>query len=287
MAGRTFGEIAADYLSRNALYSENPRSMATQVSVLAPAFGHLRLDEITVKVIEVWMAGRLRAGRSKSTLNQNRSALSVIFEWARREGEWTGPNPARAIKVFKVGPGRTRYLTPDEAARLVMAAAPHLKVLLMLALHTGGRRGELLALTWHDVDIEAGVITFRRETTKSRKTRHVPMSADLIAFLRPLWKPDGPVCTFEGRPLKRARKAFESARRRAGLGKDVVLHTTRHSAASFFVQRGGSIYDLQKILGHCDIKLTERYAHLSPEHIQRCARFLGPPRAGKKETEEA
>lgn len=288
VSSKAFSEVAAEYLAQHRLRSDDTRTMQSQVRVLTAAFGAVPVQDVTSRAIERWMATRLDQGASRATLNRNRAALSVIFEWAIREGEHPGPNPIRAIRPFREGVGRTRYLTPEEAARLLMAASPHLKTVLMLALHTGGRLGELLRLTWADVDLTAGVVTFRKETTKARRTRHVPMSDDLRAFLAcRQGRPDEPVCSYAGHPLKFVTSSFHSACRKAGLGPDVVFHSTRHAAASFFVQRGGSIYDLQNILGHSAIRLTERYAHLSPEHLRSCAKFLGPPRRRLEDEGEA
>lgn len=284
---KAFREVATEYLAQRRLRSDDTRSMKSQVRVLTAAFGDLPVQDVTSRAIERWMATRLDQGVSRATLNRNRAALSVIFEWAIREGDHPGPNPIRAIRPFREGIGRTRYLSAEEAARLLMASPPHLKVVLMLALHTGGRLGELLRLTWADVDLEAGVVTFRRETTKARRTRHVPLSDELRAFLSSrCGRSDEPVCSYNGRPLRYVSTSFQRARRKAGLGPDVVFHSTRHAAASFFVQRGGSIYDLQNILGHSCIRLTERYAHLSPEHLRSCAKFLGPPRRRQEDERE-
>jgi integrase len=286
--GRLFRDITADFLADRRAYTVDPRTMRSQMRVLTAAFGDLKPAEIDTRAVMAWFGARLDAGVSRATLNRNRSALSVVLDWAIREGLRQGPNPVRATRPFREGIGRTRYLTPDELARLTLAAAPHLKLAITIMVHTGARRGELLKLRWKDIDLSVGLVTFRRETTKGWTTRHVPVSPGLAASLRaqPRRQPDEAVIQYEGRPLKSLRTAFEHARAKAGLGRDVVLHSIRHTCASFYRQRGGDLTDLQEILGHSDIELTRRYAHLSPEQIRDRARFLGPPPAKRREDEE-
>ena len=279
MPSKAFKDAALDFLSQHRINTIDPRTMRSQVRVLTAAFGDLEIGAIDARAIQAWIGARLDAGVSRATLNRNRSALSTILEWAIREGLRPGPNPVRATRPFREGVGRTRYLSTDELARLMLAAAPHLKLAITIAIHTGARRGELLKLRWEDIDPAVGFVTFRRETTKGQTTRHVPISAGLAAYLRGQLRgrPEEAVIRYEGRPVRSLRTAFDHARTKAGLGPDVVFHSLRHTAASFFRQRGGDLTDLQEILGHSDIELTRRYAHLSPEHIRARARFLGPP----------
>ena len=279
MGPALFREVAALYEMRRRIHTESVRTLRSQVRILARAFGHLEIGAVDVAAIETWMAHRLDAGISKATLNRQRACLHAIYAWAGREGLYAAGNPVDAVQRFREGVGRTRYLTPAEADRLVLAAASHLKTVLVLGLHTGGRLGELLALTWADVDLDAGVITFRRETTKGRKTRHVPIGAELEAWLRKVrrGRADQTVAHWNGLRLRSVRTAFEHARAKAGLGRDVVVHTLRHTFASWWMMNGGEPLLLQRLLGHTDAKLTARYVHLSPGHVQAAARFIGAP----------
>jgi integrase len=279
MEVRLFAAVAEDFLAHRRIYTDNPRTLRSQMRVLGVAFDALPLAQITPAAVERWMATRLDAGVSRATLNRNRAALSVLFEWAIRAGHHQGVNPVKGLRPFREGPGRTRYLTGDEAARLMLAAAAHLKPVLALALYTGGRLGEVLALRWADVDLQAGVVTYRKETTKARRTRSVPISGALRAVLTGLrrGRPDQPVCHWQEAPLRSVRTAFETARKKAGLGRDVTFHTCRHSFSAWAVQNGLDLYRLQTFLGHSDISLTQRYAHLSREYLEDGVRFIGPP----------
>jgi integrase len=258
------------------------------MAVLAAGFGERRLPDITPRLIEGWMTARLAAGVSHATLNRNRAGLSVLFEWCIAEGYFPGPNPTKRIRRFREGPGRDRYLTAEESDRLIMASAPHLRTVLYVLLYTGARLSEALKLTWADCDFSAGLIIFRRNTTKGQRvTRAVPIAPRLLTHLRSLrrGREDQTVCSWGDAPLKSVKTAFATAKRKAGLGEDVVLHSCRHSFSTWWRQNGGSLEDLKEMLGHSDLKLTLRYAHFSPEARAAAARYIGPPRQVRDATE--
>jgi len=126
----------------------------------------------------------------------------------------------------------------------------------------GARRGELLGLEWDRVDMSRGII--RIEESKSGKRRDIPMRQTAYNVLAALPEPH------EGRLFRTRslRNAFERAMAKAKLNAPLRFHDLRHSFASWFVMRGGRLQALQAILGHADIKMTLRYAHLAPEHLR-------------------
>jgi integrase len=130
-----------------------------------------------------------------------------------------------------------------------------------VAIETGLRRGELLGLTWDRVDLSRGVI--RLEVTKSGRRREVPMRQAVYDALAARPEPR------EGRVFRTlsVRTAFENAVDEAKLD-DFHFHDCRHHFASWFVMRGGSLPALQKLLGHADLKMTLRYAHLAPHYLR-------------------
>lgn len=279
MSDVPFEAAAREFLAYQRVYLHAPRHLDYVFSVLNRAFRGKRLAEVDVRAVEAFMGERFAAGIARPTLNRYRSGLSGLFTWAIARGYHAGPNPIKGVRKFRESPGRTRYLTPQEADRLVLAASAHLKPILVTALHTGGRISEVLGLLWGDVDLDAGVVTFRRETTKNHKPRSVPMSPELHAAISALrrGRRDEAVFTWNHAPLKRVRRSFERACRKAGL-RDFRVHDCRHTFASWFVMNGGDIYVLREYLGHSTIALTQRYAHLSPDHLKRSVRFIGPPR---------
>ena len=276
---RSLEDVAVEFLAHQRIYTEDPETTESNLRIIKRHLGSRLLVDIGPREIEGMIAARIQEGVAKATINRQGATLSKLFAWSIERGYHPGPNPMRQIKKFRENPGRIRYLTGEEASRLILAAAPHLKPILVAGLHTGGRLNELLSLKWGDIDFDRGIVSFRRETTKSRKERQVPVSPELTATLRRLrpGAPDERVFEYNGRGLVSVRSSFKRACRKAGLGRDVVFHTLRHSFASWFVMNGGDPYRLQKYLGHSTMTLTQRYSHLSPEFIRDGVQFIGPP----------
>ena len=169
------------------------------------------------------------------------------------------------VRLEREPQGRIRWLESDEETRLLAACAKSqnrsLLALVTVAMDSGLRRGELLALTWDRVDLSRGVIRF--ELTKSGKRREVPMRQAVYDVLAGLPGPrNGRVW-----PIGNVRRAFENALETAKV-EDFHFHDTRHHFASWYVMRGGALPALQQILGHATLAMTMRYAHLSPKHLR-------------------
>ena len=165
--------------------------------------------------------------------------------------------------------GRLRWLTPEEATRLLDACResrnPNLNDLVEFALFTGLRRGEVLGLTWERVDRARGVVLL--DVTKNGRRREVPLNGRADAVLaRRGSHAHGRVF---GSNWNTYRNAFEGAVARAKL-EDFRFHDLRHTFASWTVQRGATLQEVKDLLGHSTLAMVIRYAHLSPEHL-RCA----------------
>jgi integrase len=266
------------YVEHHAVYSRSKETAEYQVRVLAAHFGERPFESIRREDIAAFVAARKVAGLSGATINRNLAAISRMANLADIS------NPVKGVSRFRETQGRTRYLTEAEAQRLLDAASEHLKPLVFTALMTGGRFGELVALTWGDVDLDVGILWFRSRTTKSQKERIVPVSPALASMLRTVERRgiNDPIFQFRGRNIRSVRTSFARARRKAGLGKDVTFHVLRHSYASWSTMNGLDPYRLQKYLGHSSMTLTARYAHLSPEYLRDGVRFFGPPNGDTK-----
>lgn len=259
-----------------------PRTYATKrnrLLMLCDVFGSMRLQDITKADIKRYLGTRYGAvspdtGRPlrPATVNRDLMTLSGLFReaWDR---EYVDRNPCRGIRQKAEENTRDRFLSDDEESRLMTAAAPHLRPIILTALHTGARRGELLRLMWADVDFKRRSVTFRAENTKSHQTRHIPMSDTLHDALKAMapadvaWGASKPVFAHshakEG--PRSIRTGFMAACARAGI-LGVTVHTLRHTFASRLVQAGVPIYTVSRLLGHGDVKTTARYAHLGPDH---------------------
>ena len=289
MDDHSFRHRSEEFLAYATLYTRDRRTVLSNVRILERHFGDLPIGQIGTREIQAFIAARLAGGVGKPTINRNRSCLSTFFTWAIEQGYHPGPNPVRAVRKFKESRGRLRYLTTDEYNRLLLAAAHHLKKILVAAVHTGGRHSELLGLAWSDIDLDHGIVYFHRETTKGAKERQVPISDELGAVLRDLrpGRPSEPVFTYNGRRLKSVRTSFESACLKAGLGDDVVFHTLRHTFASWFIENGGDPKRLQEYLGHSSLEQTLIYIHLSPLFRSQGVQFIGPPRIRRAEDDRS
>lgn len=291
---RTFDEAAEEFLRYKALYARDQQTARYQVAILRRYFGGRILSSIRKRDVEAMIAARLADGISRSTTNRQRATLQRIINIAIADEDYEGyggPNPVRAVRKFPEPQGRVRWLLHEEQVRLVKSAPVHIRRPLLFSLHTGGRKGEVLALRRRDLELfprpievdkgklSYGWVHYRASTTKSGKDRQVPISEDLVVsaslILVEPGEPDAPIFTYRGRPLKSIRTAFERARKAAGLGRDVVLHTLRHTFAAIFMQNGGDLYVLKDLLGHSTIAVTEKYAHLSPKYLSQAAAFIG------------
>jgi integrase len=278
--GPRFRDLVPAFLAHQAMYSDDRRTTASNLRIIERHIGDLQVTSIKLSHLQEFVAARLKAGIGRATVNRQRATLSRFFTWAIEQGHHPGPNPVAKLPKFRESQGRTRYLSSEEATRLHFAAAHHLKPIIMAALYTGGRLSELLSLRWKDVDLQRGVVVFRKETTKSRRERLVPLARDLRLTLASMkvTSPEDPIFGYRGQGVKSIRTAFELAREKAGL-PDLHFHDLRHTYASWYVQNGGDVNRLQKYLGHSNMNLTQRYAHISEEFLRDGVQYFGPPKS--------
>jgi integrase len=228
------------------------------------------LSALTSSRISLWKAERLAAINPKTgqpyaaaSINRPLATLRHLLRMAHEE--WDVLLAVPKIRLEKEPEGRIRWLEPDEEVRLMEAcrASRNLQLagIVTVAKETGMRRGELLGLTWDRVDLSRGVL--RLEVTKSGRRREVPMRQVVYDVLASL------PGQREGRVWRqqKVRTAFDNAVKAAKLD-DFRFHDLRHHFASWFVMRGGSLQALKELLGHADLKMTLRYAHLAPEHLR-------------------
>lgn len=268
----TFGEAIARYLevkAKKRSWKDDQRNLAR----LRDKLGADRpLSEITAGRIAEYKIERARTlvqrdgaprAISAATLNRELAALRHLFTLAVEE--WEVLDKAPRVRLEKEPEGRIVWLGATEEAALLSACRAsqnkYLADVVTVALETGMRQGELLELDWPRVDLSRGVVMLER--TKSDRRREVPMRQAVYAIFAAMPEPRvGPVW-----PDRSIRTAFENAVEAAGL-KDFTFHGCRHHFASWFMMRGGQLESLREILGHKDIKMTLRYAHLSPGHLR-------------------
>lgn len=226
------------------------------------------------------MAGRLV---SSTTVNKEVSLLRAVMN--RADAKWkltVGKVDWKSHRLQEADPP-TRWLTPAEVERLLAAAAPHLRPLIVTALATGLRSANVHRLDWSQVDLATRTLTVRVKSRRpGGKLLSLPIVEPLLVVLANLQpKPAGPVFLFDRKPIRTdARRAFLSALKRAGIDRKITWHDLRHTAASWLVQRGVPLQVVKELLGHSDIKLTQRYAHLAPGQSTEAMKLLGSALSG-------
>lgn len=239
--------------------------------------GALTLADVTPPIIAeqrgILAAGQTHYGkrRSPSTVNRYLASLSHLFTIAVREWGWLVHNPSRNVRKLKEPRGRVRFLSPEERERLLNACrrsrSRRLYPLVVAALSTGARRGELLSLRWPDVDLERGVAVVHY--TKNGERRALPLAGHALELFGDLWRTrelDSDFVFSNRRGMSRfPRQAWDSALRHAGL-QDFRFHDLRHSAASYLAMSGATLAELAEVLGHKTLQMVKRYSHLTEQH---------------------
>lgn len=240
---------------------------------LTPIFAGRYLYSITQKDIEEYKAKRKESGVSAATVNRDLATLKTMFNKAV-QWETLEENPAKNVRFFKENNTRLRYLEKEEIKKLIESSSKRLRPILILALNTGMRRGEVFNLKWHDIDFQKGLIYLYN--TKNNDKRVIPLNNVARKALISVSKhPDSPYvfCNKEGRPYHDVRKSFFAALEKCGI-IDFHFHDLRHTFASQLVMSGVDLNTVRELMGHRDIKMTLRYAHLSPDHKRRAVEIL-------------
>jgi integrase len=217
--------------------------------------------------------------RAPATLNRYLISLAAMFTWARKNRVLprNHESPTKFVDKYSEGRGRVRFLTEDERAALLEAchdsAWPRLYLLVLMAITTGARRGELLGLQWQDVDLERGEATLH--DTKNGDRRVLILIAPVIAELRKYCPKDGltsKALVFRSRlrpsQAYSTAKAFNIAVEQAGI-KNFRFHDCRHCTASYLAQHGASLLEIADTLGHRQLRMVQRYAHLNTDSRKR------------------
>ncbi|MBT4405509.1 MAG: site-specific integrase [Acidiferrobacteraceae bacterium] len=259
-------------------------------------FGDSDLSKIKESHVEKYIAWRSKSV-SDGTVLREVGMLSAAFNHAIRKHHWRIENPCKGADKPKEPKGRVRFITRAEAQRLIHDArwplnpsgkaltdqhrSPALADFIELALNTGCRKSELLALKWDHVDFATRLLYLAQ--TKGGEWQTVPITEEARQLLvkrmrlRDQVCPDSPYVFFHeivkagaeiGDIVGGLKKSFASACIQAGI-KDFRIHDLRHTFASWLVMDGVPLYEVSKMLRHSSIKMTERYAHLAPDHLHQ------------------
>lgn len=262
---------------------------------LVTKLGGKRMSAISPPDVAVFVEAMKAQNYAPGTCNRALVLLRYGFELALR---WKVPgitiNPVKEIKNLKDDNKIERFLTQEQTIRLLTAVrqseSEMLQHIVLFLIYTGARKREVLDAKWQDIDWSQK--SWRIPKTKSGKIRHVPLSSGALELLQNLkMRHESGACENgnldlskpifanpkTGEPYVSFFYSWNAARIRAGL-PDLRVHDLRHSFASFLVNAGRSLYEVQELLGHADIRTTSRYAHLSRERLFAAVESV--PRAG-------
>ena len=256
---------------------------------LKEVFGGRRLSRITYLDLETYRNRRkttpTKAGKPRTDASVNRD-MAILGHMLSKAVEWgfleTSPFKKGKRLMFKENNHRLRFLSETEIAALLQACPPHLKPIVQTALLTGMRRGELLSLKWEQ--IRSGFIYLTE--TKSGKPRQIPINDLLSEVFKEVrrgnqLKSPYVFCDPQGKRFNEVKRSFPSACRRAGI-EDFRFRDLRHTFASRLVMKGASLKAVQELLGHADLTMTLRYAHLSQKHLRDSVNLLNDTPCGKQ-----
>lgn len=286
----TFEKFADEFVENYAKVNTKASSVRSTKSILEhhlrPFFGRTRLDAVGMRDIEAYKRAKLKAGLSKKSVNNHLGVLGKILRVAQ---EWQLITGVPKVKPLKAPKPEFRFLEFDEADCLVAAAKsePQWHAMIVVALNTGLRVGELLGLQWDDLDLRRGVAVVRRsivegvvDTPKSGKSRTIPLNGTVVRTLKAYkhLRSQQVFCQDDGSPLTdgQIKWPLYRIRHRAGL-VGVAWHDLRHTFASHLAMRGIPLKSIQELLGHSSIETTMRYAHLSAVVLKDAVATLDRP----------
>jgi integrase len=269
---RTFDELMTRFLAEHAAKKSEPRHYRGYFNNLKAFFGGRTLAEITQKLIAEYKALRYAAGLKPASINRELASLKKAFNLAVREWEWCRENPVSKVSMERENNKRDRWLSVEEEPRLLQGCAPWLYAIVIFALHTGMRMGEILELTWRGVDFSRRTVMVVRSKNGERRT--IPVNETVLSVLKQKSKvrslrTDLVFCSqvFTSMESGHLRRSFRLALGRAKI-EDFHFHDLRHTFATRLVQAGVDLYKVQRLLGHKSPIMTQRYAHHYPESLR-------------------
>jgi len=264
-----------------------------------PAVGSKALRQVSALDLERMKKNMSDAGRAPRSMQYALSLVRQIFNFARKAGLFVGEHPLHQVSKIRVVNQRVRFLTPEEASRLLTAVAAismDVHDQTILSLYCGCRWGEISSLSWGQID-EGGDCIHLLDTKHGQ--RSVPMTSEVREMLQRRRtdasdsRPDSKVFpTRSGSPVRQVSDTFNRTVAVLGFNEGlsdrrqkVCFHTMRHSYASWLVMAGTPLYTVARLLGHSTLAMTERYAHIAPDHVREAVANLeafGKARNGGK-----
>ena len=272
---RTVKDLLERYKETEIPKKKDQKNPSRQAEFWIKRLGDLRLLELTRSAV-VEVRDELAKERAPATVNRYLALLSHACAMAEREWEWMDSNPLRKVSSLEEPRGRVRFLSDAEKDRLLDAARnsphSHLYAIVLIALTTGARKGEILGLHWKDVDLDSNRAVLHN--TKNNERRTLTLVGPVVDEMRKLQKirriDDDLIFTNAKAGTANSsyfEKAWQKARSLAQL-KDFRFHDLRHSCASNLAMNGATTAEIAAVLGHKTLEMVKRYSHLSDEHVR-------------------
>jgi len=286
----TLAELIDRYIRDVLPEKKDAATMMAHVNWWKGELGHLALadltpariadarDKLMATPIEPKKAGGATKKRQPATVVKSMAALSHALSVAVKEWQWLEDSPMRKVRKPALPRGRVRFLSDDERSRLLRACResknPWLYLAVVLGLSTGARQGEIMGLTWDDIDLNRGRAILH--ATKNGDRRAIHLSGHALELLREHAKVrriDTALLFPEKAKLGQAprkpidlRASWEAALKQAEI-TDFRFHDLRHSAASYLAMNGATLAEIAEVLGHKTLAMVKRYSHLSEAHV--------------------
>jgi integrase len=276
----TVDELMTKYLSDHSKPNKAPKTYKCDISFakkILQYFGEMALIKLSPKHIAAYIKARRKDGVGNVTINHELRLLRHAYNLAVKQWELVDKTPFDNVKIPSGDVKRVRYLSDDEEKRLFEVMPEWLKPIVVIARETGLRRSNIANLRWSQVNLFNKTIII--ETTKNGEPIGLPMTDGVYGELKELGKirrlDSDYIFTKDGIPLGAnwISKSFCKVCRKAGI-ENLRFHDLRHDFCSRLVQRGVDLYTVAALAGHKSIKMTQRYAHLSPEKLRSAVEVL-------------
>lgn len=277
MSNYSLNDLAQKYIAWMQGRHRSEDTKKYRINQILTYFGNPLLRNFNTLIAEQYQTELMKKGLKPASINKNIGILKAMFtkavEWNLVEERTL--KSIRKVKQMTENNKRLRFLSKEECEDLINACDNHLKPIVITAIHTGMRRGEILSLTWDQIDFTSGFIYL--EVTKNGERREIPIDRKLKETLGNIIRRlDVPYVFYDtktGKPFKEVKRSYSSAVTKAKL-KDFHFHDLRHTFASLLVMDGVSIPTLMKLLGHKSMTMTMRYANLSQAHKAKAVEAL-------------
>ncbi len=275
--------FADDYFEYSKTNKKSWRRDQVSLKWLKSFFGGMKLSKINPRLIEEYKTKRITEAKP-STVNRELACLKHMYSLAKK-CKIINDNPVEEVKLFSEQKIEMKILDRDEIMNLINKAADHIKPIIIVALNTGMRKGEILNLRWNNIDFDKHFI-FLSET-KSGRMRKIPMNSFVAETLKNINRDSKFV--FYNLEIKKqlldVKRSLKTVCKKAGI-KDLRFHDLRHTAATIMITGGVDLVTVSEILGHSDIRTTMRYAHPTPENKKRAFNVLAAVFGGESVEED-